>query len=78
MEEEQRNRDEVREQYLNAEKRATILQSEREELAVALEVSRRKINHMLIFYLASRTCPQAGRVWEMFLNNLKVSLQLQV
>ncbi|KAI1711889.1 myosin head (motor domain) domain-containing protein [Ditylenchus destructor] len=41
VEEEQRNRDEVREQYLNAEKRATILQSEREELAVALEQAER-------------------------------------
>ncbi|CAD5211296.1 unnamed protein product [Bursaphelenchus okinawaensis] len=41
VEEEQRTRDDLREQYLNAEKRATILQSEREEIAVALEQAER-------------------------------------
>lgn len=31
----------IREQYLNAEKRATLLQAEREEIAVALEQAER-------------------------------------
>jgi myosin heavy chain 6/7 len=41
VEEEQRTRDDIREQYLSAEKRATILQSEKEELSVALEQAER-------------------------------------
>lgn len=38
---EQRNRDEIREQYLNMEKKATLLQSEKEEITVALEQAER-------------------------------------
>jgi myosin heavy chain 6/7 len=38
---EQRARDEIREQYLNQEKRATLLQSEKEEITVALEQAER-------------------------------------
>uniref|UniRef100_A0A7E4ZQZ6 Myosin-3 n=1 Tax=Panagrellus redivivus TaxID=6233 RepID=A0A7E4ZQZ6_PANRE len=41
VEEEQRSRDDIREQYLNAEKRATLLQSEKEEILVALEQAER-------------------------------------
>ncbi|MFH4973999.1 hypothetical protein AB6A40_000708 [Gnathostoma spinigerum] len=38
---EQKNREEIREQYLNMEKRATVLQSEKEELSVATEQAER-------------------------------------
>lgn len=38
---EQRNREEIREQYLNTEKRATLLQSEKEELVVAMDQAER-------------------------------------
>lgn len=41
MEEEQRNGAEIRDQYLSAEKRGTILQSEKEELSVAFEQAER-------------------------------------
>ncbi|XGW09174.1 hypothetical protein V3C99_011464 [Haemonchus contortus] len=41
VEEEQRQRDEIREQFFNAEKRATLLQSEKEELLVSNESSER-------------------------------------
>jgi chromosome segregation ATPase len=41
VEEEQRQRDDQREQYINAEKRCTLLQSEKEELAVAHEAAER-------------------------------------
>lgn len=37
IEEEQRQRDEMKEQYFNAEKRVNLLQSEKEELSASLE-----------------------------------------
>lgn len=41
IEEEQRQRDEMKEQYYGAEKRAALLQSEKEELAAACEQAER-------------------------------------
>ncbi|KHN79010.1 Myosin-4 [Toxocara canis] len=38
---EQRSREDIREQYLNMEKRATVLQSEKEELVVAMDQAER-------------------------------------
>uniref|UniRef100_A0A183I3C9 Myosin motor domain-containing protein n=1 Tax=Onchocerca flexuosa TaxID=387005 RepID=A0A183I3C9_9BILA len=38
---EQRNREEIREQYLNMEKKATLLQSEKEEMSVAMDQAER-------------------------------------
>lgn len=38
---EQRNREEIREQYLNMEKKATLLQSEKEEMVVAMDQAER-------------------------------------
>ncbi|VDM97049.1 unnamed protein product, partial [Thelazia callipaeda] len=38
---EQRNREEIREQYLNVEKKATLLQSEKEELSIAMDQAER-------------------------------------
>lgn len=38
---EQHNREEIREQYLNMEKKATLLQSEKEEMMVALDQAER-------------------------------------
>ena len=37
LEEEQRNRDEAREQFMNSEKRCVLLQSEKEELMATLD-----------------------------------------
>lgn len=41
MEVEQRNREEIRDQYQNMEKKATMLQSEKEELIVAMDQAER-------------------------------------
>jgi hypothetical protein len=42
--------DDIREQYLNAEKRATIIQSEREQLAVELEATHRACKQGINLY----------------------------